>query len=88
MRLLNILLSSELHQNIKRLVIVHQCTEVVRVTVVVGVHHGGLDNVEPGPDGVRDDVLHDHHEDSSSRDLVTNKLPGPDRQRDGETRSS
>ena len=59
--------------------IVHQRTEVVHVTVVVGVHHGRLDNVEPGADGLRDDILQDHHEDSSSRDLVTNKLPGPTR---------
>ena len=63
----------------KKSVIVHQSTEVLPVTVVVVVHHGGLDNIEPGPDGVRNDILQDHHEDSSSRDLVTNKLPGPAR---------
>ena len=59
--------------------IVHQRTEVLHVTVVVGVHHGGLDNIEPGADGLRDDVLQDHHDDSSSRHLVTNKLPRPAR---------
>ena len=60
--------------------IVHQRTEVLHVAVVVGVHHGRLDHIEPGADGLRDDVLHDHHDDSSSGDLVTNKLPCPDRE--------
>ena len=64
----------------KKSVIVHQRTEVLPVTVVVGVHHGRLDNIEPGADGLRDDILQDHHDDSSSRDLVTNKLPCPDRE--------
>ena len=63
----------------KKSVIVYQRTEVLHVAVVVGVHHGGLDNVEPGPDGLGDDVLQDHHDDSSSRHLVTNKLPCPAR---------
>ena len=61
-------------------VIVHQRTEVLHVTVVVGVHHGCLDNIEPGADGLRDDVLQDHHEDSGSRHLVPNKLSRPGRQ--------
>ena len=65
--------------------IVHQRTEVLHLTVVVGVHHGRLDHIEPGADGVRDDILQDHHDDSSSRDLVTNELPCPDRQKTGET---
>ena len=59
--------------------IVNQRTEVLHVAVVVGVHHGGLDHVEPGADGLRDEVLHDHHDDSRPRDLVANKLPRPDR---------
>ena len=63
----------------KKSVIVYQRTEVLHVAVVVGVHHGGLDNVEPGPDGLGDDVLQDHHDDSGPRHLVTNKLPCPAR---------
>ena len=61
----------------KKSVIVYQRTEVLHVAVVVGVHHGSLDNVEPGPDGLGDDVLQDHHDDSGPRNLVTNKLAGP-----------
>ena len=60
--------------------IVNQRTEVLHVAVVVGVHHSGLDHVEPGADGLRDDVLQDHHDDSGTRDLVANKLPCPGRE--------
>ena len=60
--------------------IVHQRTEVLHVTVVRPVHHRSLHHVEPGADGVGDDVLQDHHDHTSTRHLVANKLARPKRE--------